>query len=593
MSSPAQGHALPRRVFVGAIVSPLSLHELQALPCVAVGVGSAGVIRFVEDIGGDEIGTNDPVQAIPESAVQRAREIVDGKGWVWDACSVTVLEQGSFLCPGLVDTHTHACQIPNIGLGQQYELLDWLKHVTFPREARFSDLHYAERTYKSVVQRLLNSGTTTACYYATLHLEATKVLADVCTQLGQRAFVGKCQMDRHSPSEYCEKSAAVSLEDTKEFIDYCTRLAASYAPGPGGLSPANPEDALSDSLRHQSVSDGMQESIDRLSKTLDGASSEQADVQDAPNGKAIPVSFDASTNGAPVVNGDATGDLDMALVQPILTPRFAISCSDALLAGIGAIVTKNPSLRIQTHLSENPSEIEFTRSLFPFASSYTHVYDHFSLLTDRTILAHAVHLTTEEIDLLKERKCGVSHCPTSNLNLRSGVSPVGELLTRGVKVGLGTDVSGGFGIGMLSAVREASVVAKVIDFSRVSRDGPDESQAQEDTTAAVAASPKHDLTKGPLPIATLFYLATMGGAELCALEHRIGSLEVGKDFDALLVRTMPADAPFKSGQNPNMWREEGDTLSDVFERWLFCGDDREIASVFVRGRQVGGSLPLV
>ncbi|KAL9936660.1 hypothetical protein V8E36_004728 [Tilletia maclaganii] len=587
------GQALPRRIFVGALVTPQSLHKVQALPSAVVGVGSAGIIRFVHNLDGEdkveEPGSSKgrPVQPQPLTAIDKARRLVEKEGWQWDQCSVTILEPGSFLSPGFIDTHTHACQVPNIGLGQQYELLDWLKHVTFPREVRFSDADYAERTYKSVVQRLINSGTTTACYYATLHLEATKILADVCTTLGQRAFVGKCQMDRHSPSEYCEKSAADSLNDTRAFIEYCTRLADAYAPGPGGVSPKNPEDALSNSFRQQDQSVEMQQSVARLSKTVDGESSNATGEADG----------DAAENvDQTLVEEPAEkGGLDRALVQPILTPRFAISCSDTLLAGIGAMATKDPSLRIQTHLSENPSEIEFTRKLFPFASSYTDVYDHFSLLTERTILAHAVHLEPAEMQLLKDRKCGVSHCPTSNLNLRSGASPIGELLTMGIKVGLGTDVSGGFGIGMLSAMREASVVGKVIDFSRNRKralDGQAEPNGHADPGAEVGAERKPDLTKGPLPVASLFYIATMGGAELCALGDTIGSLEVGKDFDALLVQTLPAAGPFKSGQNPNMWREDDDTLLDVFEKWLFCGDDREISSVFVRGRVVGGISPL-
>lgn len=73
------------------------------------------------------------------------------------------------------------------------------------------------------------------------------------------------------------------------------------------------------------------------------------------------------------------------------------------------------------------------------------VYDHFGLLTQKTILAHCVHLEETEMTLIKQRKAGISHCPTSNVNLRSGCSPVAELLDRGIKVGLGTDVSGGFG----------------------------------------------------------------------------------------------------------------------------------------------------
>ena len=360
----------------------------------------------------------------------------------------------------------HACQIPNIGLGQQYELLDWLQNVTFPREKRFADTAYARRTYASVVQRLIDSGTTTACYYATLHLEASKILAQLCHEKGQRAFVGKCQMDRNSPEEYREESAEQSLEDTREFIGYCGQLAESSASAVG-------------------------------------------------KGK--------------LVNGDALGgDLEQAIVQPILTPRFAISCSDTLLKGISNLHSKlSPShpLRIQTHLSENPSEIVFTKQLFPFADSYTAVYDHFSLLTPRTVLAHCVHLEQEEIDLIKARGCGVSHCPTSNINLRSGNCPVGELLNQGVKVGLGTDVSGGYGISILSAIRETSVVAKVVNFAN--RDIQSLIPAANSESSA-AKQEGHDYTRGPLPIATLFYLATLGGAQVCAIDDRTGSLEPGK-----------------------------------------------------------------
>lgn len=90
--------------------------------------------------------------------------------------------------------------------------------------------------------------------------------------------------------------------------------------------------------------------------------------------------------------------------------------------------------------------------LFPFASSYTQIYDHFDLLTSNTILAHCVHLEDAEMDLIKLRGAGISHCPTSNFNLRSGTSRVGDMLDKGIKVSLGTDVSGGFGLGVLSAL---------------------------------------------------------------------------------------------------------------------------------------------
>ncbi len=87
------------------------------------------------------------------------------------------------------------------------------------------------------------------------------------------------------------------------------------------------------------------------------------------------------------------------LVQPMLTPRFAISCSSPLLASLG-LASSDASLRIQTHISENRSEIEFTRQLFPECTSYADVYDSFGLLRSNTILAHAVHLEPQEMDLI-------------------------------------------------------------------------------------------------------------------------------------------------------------------------------------------------
>jgi guanine deaminase len=122
-----------------------------------------------------------------------------------------------------------------------------------------------------------------------------------------------------------------------------------------------------------------------------------------------------------------------SLVRPILTPRFAISCTPALLTSLGTLASSEPSLHIQTHISENPSEVSFTRSLFPHCSSYADVYNHYGLLRQNTILAHGVHLSEDETRLIKEKGAGISHCPTSNFNLSSGIARVGELLDKGIK----------------------------------------------------------------------------------------------------------------------------------------------------------------
>src|ERR1700722_9570132 len=122
-----------------------------------------------------------------------------------------------------------------------------------------------------------------------------------------------------------------------------------------------------------------------------------------------------------------------ALVYPIITPRFAISCTRPLLTSLGALAAADPTLRIQTHISELPSEVALTNELFPECTTYARVYDSFGLLRSNTILGHGVHLEEEEYKLIAERGAGISHCPTSNLNLRSGVAKVGEWLDRGIK----------------------------------------------------------------------------------------------------------------------------------------------------------------
>lgn len=125
------------------------------------------------------------------------------------------------------------------------------------------------------------------------------------------------------------------------------------------------------------------------------------------------------------------------LVQPILTPRFALSCTDDLLDSLGALAnSRTPSIAIQTHLSENTKEIESTLKQFPACSSYSEVYDKSGLLGEGTILAHCVHLGEQEMELIRDRKAGVSHCPVSNMNLNSGVAEVRKLLDMQIKVSI-------------------------------------------------------------------------------------------------------------------------------------------------------------
>jgi guanine deaminase len=98
--------------------------------------------------------------------------------------------------------------------------LDWLDKITFPNEAKCADPEYATSLYTRLIKRLIRNGTTTTLYFATIHLEASKILADLCDNIGQRAYVGKLNADQLSPDYYIESTTS-SLADTETFIQYC------------------------------------------------------------------------------------------------------------------------------------------------------------------------------------------------------------------------------------------------------------------------------------------------------------------------------------------------------------------------------------
>lgn len=131
------------------------------------------------------------------------------------------LKPGQYLLPGMVDLHVHAPQWPQAGNVYHLPLAEWLQEYTFPLETRYADLEFAERVYTSLVDTLLANGTTTAMYFATVHLEATKLLADICLRKGQRALVGKVAMDNpeQCPDFYRDSSTAQGLADTRALIE--------------------------------------------------------------------------------------------------------------------------------------------------------------------------------------------------------------------------------------------------------------------------------------------------------------------------------------------------------------------------------------
>lgn len=219
-------------------------------------------------------------------------------------------------------------------------------------------------------------------------------------------------------------------------------------------------------------------------------------------------------------------------LQFIFTPRFAPTCSMELMQWIGDFARQN-KLWIQTHLSENKDEIAWVKELFG-VDSYTEVYEKAGILTDRTILAHCIHLSDQELKLLKSNGCRIAHCPDSNFFLRSGEFPLDRVREQGIPFALGSDVGAGTTLNMLYH-------AKMYYYRQAST---------------------------PVSPADAFYRVTLGAAKALYLDHKTGSLEVGKDADLVL---------FELPEGKHHFNE------DILSQLIFSGQEWLPAQVYARG----------
>ncbi|KAF4471690.1 guanine deaminase [Fusarium albosuccineum] len=461
---------LRKQVFVGTFISSKSPNELNYLHDALVCVDGEGRIVKVDNECG--------------SASEVEKRLLKTLGWKLSEVDIHVAQPGQFFFPGFIDSHIHAPQYPNVGIFGKTTLLDWLEKYTFPLESSLKDLAKARRVYTSCVRRTLANGTTTAAYFATIDVQATNLLADLCLELGQRAFVGRVCMDNPDicPDHYRDESAAEGLDKTMQTI------------------------------RH---------------------------VQDI--------------------------DPEFKLVSPILTPRFAPSCSSESMHGL-ARIQKEMDLPVQTHISENDGEIALVAQMFPDSGSYANMYDDHGLLTSRTILAHAIHLSEAEAQLVAKRGSKVSHCPCSNSSLTSGAARVRWMWDKGITVGLGTDMSGGYSPSILEAARQAALVSRHVAM------GLD------------AADPDKERSK--LTVEEVLHLATRGGAEVVGLQGRVGGFEEGMEWDAQLIGLGSVDDEGVSDSDGNVDVFGWETWEERVAKWLFNGDDRNVKKVWVKGRMV-------
>jgi guanine deaminase len=228
-----------------------------------------------------------------------------------------------------------------------------------------------------------------------------------------------------------------------------------------------------------------------------------------------------------------------------ITPRFAVTSTQAQLEAAGALAREFPHCYVQTHANENKAEIARVAALFPEAQSYLDVYARAGLLGPRSVFGHCIHLQESEVAALAESRSVAAFCPTSNLFLGSGLFNQARLRQAGVRIALATDVGGGTSYSML---RTAAEGYKVLQLNGQS-----------------------------WPAAEAFYRMTLGNARALSLDDRIGSIEAGKEAD--LIALDPHATPALAHR---IEAAAGDIEVELFAL-VALGDDRAVRQTYVAG----------
>lgn len=227
-----------------------------------------------------------------------------------------------------------------------------------------------------------------------------------------------------------------------------------------------------------------------------------------------------------------------------VTPRFAVTSTDAQLAMAGQLVAAHPDVLVHTHLSENLAEIEQVAQLFPDAADYLDVYARHGLLTDRSVFAHCVHTSEDSLRRMAAAGASAAFCPSSNLLLGSGLFSLRRACACGVNVALGTDVGAGSSFFLPQMMGEAYKVGQLLGE-----------------------------TLDPL---RAFYMATLAGARALKVEDRIGNLLPGKEADFLVLDLAATPLLARRIAGAATWPEKLFALS-------LLADDRVVERTYLAG----------
>ena len=240
-----------------------------------------------------------------------------------------------------------------------------------------------------------------------------------------------------------------------------------------------------------------------------------------------------------------------------VTPRFALSCGEELLESSAALLRDVPDAWFTSHVNENLKEIETVAGLFGGCHHYLDAYDRHGLVGPRSVFAHNVHPTDEELKLLAAADASISHCPTSNAALRSGLFPLQRHVEHGVRVALGTDVGAGTGFSMLKEGLQAYFVQQLLGDDGV-----------------------------PLTAAHLLHLATSAGAAALGLADQVGDLGVGRRFDAVWLSP-------PTGTTLDVALTHATGPEDALAKAFALGTPADVAGVWVDGQEISARGRLI
>ena len=239
-----------------------------------------------------------------------------------------------------------------------------------------------------------------------------------------------------------------------------------------------------------------------------------------------------------------------------VTPRFAPTSTPEQMEMTGAVWAEHPGTYLQSHVSENLGEIEWVKELYPECDGYVDVYGKYGQLGKRSILGHGVHLTEDEFQVLHDTGTAISHCPTSNLFLGSGLFSIEKAFDprRPIRVGLATDLGAGTNFSQLVTMNEAYKVAQMNGY--------------------------------PLSAPHAFYMATRGAANALYLEDKVGSIEVGMEADITVLdlqATPILEYRMKYANN----------IDEMLFVLMTLGDDRTAKATYVGGELLYSRNPHV